>query len=158
MLRVLGSVDRDLPDAALVRKLDEEGLTEAKHFALLVKDGGRSLLEVAFVDRTCSFSDDVVAVVEGFLQTMASQVAWTERLQTQGRDPRIADVLDPPERREEEGTRGRVRCEQYSGLSLQTKDEGDVGSRGCWCEPAQRGRSCLLRSLGETGHRPAARS
>ena len=33
-VRVLGSVDRDFW-AALVRKLDEEGLTEAKHFALL---------------------------------------------------------------------------------------------------------------------------
>ena len=94
---VLGSVDRDLL-AALVRKLDEEGLTEAKHFALLVKDGGRSLLEVAFVDRTCSVSDDAFAVVEGFLQTMAFQVAWTERLQTQKRDPRIADVLEALER------------------------------------------------------------
>ena len=93
----LGSADRDLL-AVLVRKLNEEGLTEAKHSALLAKDGGRSLLEVAFVDRTRSFSDDVAAVVEGFLQTMASQVAWKERLQTQGRDPRIADVLGALER------------------------------------------------------------
>ena len=95
-VRVLGSVDRDLLEV-LVRKLHEEGLTEAaKHFALLVTGGGRSLLEVAFVDRTGSFSDDVVTVVEWFLQTMASQVAWTERLQTQGRDPR--DVLEALER------------------------------------------------------------
>ena len=94
-VRMLGSADRDLL-AVLVRKLRE---TEAKHFALLVKDGGRrSLLEVALVDRTDSFSDDVVALVEGVLQTMASPVAWTERLQTQGRDPRIADVLGAPDR------------------------------------------------------------
>ena len=60
-----------------------------------MKNGGRSLLEVAFGDRTCSFSDDVAAVVEGFLQTMAPQMAWSERLQ--GIDPRIADVLQAPE-------------------------------------------------------------
>ena len=111
-VRVLGSADRDLL-AVLVRKLHEEGLT-AKHFALLVRDGGRRLLEVAFVDRTGSFSEDVVADMEGFLQTMASQVAWTERLQTHGRDPRIADVLEALGKGEEEGPRGRVRCEQPS--------------------------------------------
>ena len=134
--------------AALVRKLDEEGLTEAKHFALLVKDGGRSLFEVAFVDRTCS-SDNVVAIVEGFLQTMAFQVAWTERLQTQGRDPRIADVLEALER----GRRGTTRTGALR--AVRQTEPGRRGLQGLLVR-AGSARSCLLRLLGETGHRYCA--
>ena len=40
---MLGADDKDLL-AALVKKLDDEGLTDGRHFALLAKDGGRSLL------------------------------------------------------------------------------------------------------------------
>ena len=56
--------------AALVRKLESEGLTEAEHCTLLAKDGGRGLLETAFVDHTGGFSDDLVGVVRNFLTAM----------------------------------------------------------------------------------------
>ena len=136
-------LDRDLL-TPLVRKLDEEGLTEAKHFALLVKDGGRSLL--------------VAAVVEGFLETMASQVAWTERLQTQGRDPRIADVLEAVER-------GKKRDYEDGCVPSSTADGAFKPKMEVTWAPGAAGASQLsevdgvcYRQLGETGHRPAPRS
>ena len=92
-VRMLGADDKDLL-AALVKKLDDEGLTAARHFALQAKDGGRTFLEACFIDRTWRFSDDVVAVVEGLLETMASRAKWSEKLQAQGRDPRIVDLLE----------------------------------------------------------------
>ena len=92
-VRMLGADDKDFL-AASVKKLDDEGLTEARHLALQARDGGPTLLEACFIDRTWRFSDDVVAVVEGFLETMASRAKWSEKLQAQGRDPRIVDVLE----------------------------------------------------------------
>ena len=74
------------------------------------------------------------------------------------RGTRIADVLEAPEREKKRDHEDGCVASSTAGGAFQTKDEGDVGSRGCWCEPAQPGRSCSLRPLGETGRRPAARS
>ena len=50
-VRGLEADDRGLL-AALVKKLEEEGLTGARHFALLSRDGGRKLRETVFIDPT----------------------------------------------------------------------------------------------------------
>ena len=92
------------------------------------------------MDPTCSFPDDVVAVV-------AADNGLPGGMDGEAADPGTRPTHRPrargPRKGEEEGPRGRVRCEQYSSRSLQTKDEGDAGSWGCRGERAKRATDLL---------------
>jgi hypothetical protein len=82
----------------LAGKLKEADLLEPKHLVTLVEDGGAALLESAFPDATVAFKEDVVKVVDEFLNAMKGKAAWKARLESRGCDPRLEDVLDVVER------------------------------------------------------------
>ena len=108
---------------ALLKRLKEEGLEEARHLAVLAPEGAASLLESAFPDATVPFTEAFLAATEVFLKGMGRLADWQSRLRSRGCDPRLEDVLDSLEKQK------RMRLEESSTSGPLAPGASSTGKR-----------------------------